>query len=347
MICTKCGFQNSVGDEFCGNCGTFLEWSGEAESTTPAASDTDWPAQPQPSPTDITRPLPTPPIIGAAGASIGCWNCGRQNPASRTFCQQCGERLQIGGGPVTTAATATAAVRPAGNGGGGRRAIAVGIGVVALLLLAGAAAAFFLGGLPGQASPTPTFVAAGSPSASPSAESSPSAPASPSAVPSPSSSRPGPTASPTATAPPTRAPTAPPTPTRPPTPAPTPVNCDASTAADRFATLTVEDNSIRVRRERAWCFYQIIFIAEEGEGQLKLYLTNEAFVPDYGMARIGWHEAYMPSDFSEGVEYFPDLQMIQPDKLLLPRTLIEFELSCTTPTCSGRVQIGYEQIRAP
>ena len=29
IICKKCGTQNTGGDQFCGNCGAFLEWEGE------------------------------------------------------------------------------------------------------------------------------------------------------------------------------------------------------------------------------------------------------------------------------------------------------------------------------
>jgi hypothetical protein len=28
IVCTKCGFQNSAADSFCGSCGSFLEWTG-------------------------------------------------------------------------------------------------------------------------------------------------------------------------------------------------------------------------------------------------------------------------------------------------------------------------------
>ena len=186
MICTKCGFQNSVGDEFCGNCGTFLEWSGEAESPTePVAAEPTLEAAPaQPSPTDITQPVPTPPITQAAGAAVVCWNCGRQNPVGRSFCQQCGERLEVAAasGAIPTAGAAGAAVAGASGGGGGRRSIAIAIGVIALLLLAGGAAAIFLGGLSGGAGPTPTSAALSSGDASPSTEPSSSASARPSAA---------------------------------------------------------------------------------------------------------------------------------------------------------------------
>lgn len=29
IICERCGSQTPDGDEFCGACGSFLEWSGE------------------------------------------------------------------------------------------------------------------------------------------------------------------------------------------------------------------------------------------------------------------------------------------------------------------------------
>ena len=28
-ICKRCGFSNIPGDQFCGSCGTFLEWEGQ------------------------------------------------------------------------------------------------------------------------------------------------------------------------------------------------------------------------------------------------------------------------------------------------------------------------------
>ncbi len=30
ILCKRCGFANVPGDQFCGSCGAFLEWEGEA-----------------------------------------------------------------------------------------------------------------------------------------------------------------------------------------------------------------------------------------------------------------------------------------------------------------------------
>ena len=96
--------------------------------------------------------------------------------------------------------------------------------------------------------------------------------------------------------------------------------------------------------------HQLIFIAQSGEGLLKLYLTNPIFLEQgYSSERIGWHEASMPFNFSEGPEYMPPLDVIQPYRLLPPRTLIEFEITCAaaTPDCSGIVQLAYDRLSAP
>ena len=53
MICKVCGFHNEAGAEFCGQCGTFLEWSGEASAGS----------------SDGGRPRPR--TVGAAAGSSG------------------------------------------------------------------------------------------------------------------------------------------------------------------------------------------------------------------------------------------------------------------------------------
>jgi hypothetical protein len=45
IVCTKCGFQNEAGDAFCGSCGSFLEWAGDAP---PAAAGTPTPTVTEP-----------------------------------------------------------------------------------------------------------------------------------------------------------------------------------------------------------------------------------------------------------------------------------------------------------
>ena len=376
MICSNCGFNNAAGDQFCGSCGKFLEWNADpasepmaesaaepaskpvAESPLPEPAPVVQAAQPPPPPPDpsgVTEPMPVPVSKPTLAAGVICWNCGRANPASRSFCQQCGERLSVAGG-----AGMPPPPRPAvaSGEGGGPRMLAIGVGVIALLLLAGGAAAVFLGGDGGAPSPTATDAGLPlSPEPSPSQEPSDSASASPAgATPAVTSPSPSPevtaSPSPSPTPSPTVAVTATPRPTptpAPPTPEPTPLHCDDSTAADRFVTLSAENPTRQIAAHRAWCVHQVIFIAQEGSGLLKLFLTNEAFLPDYGMETIGWHEAHMPTDFAEGPEYMPDLNVIQPYRLLLPDTTITFQITCdaATPDCSGIVQMGYERLSAP
>jgi hypothetical protein len=381
MICNNCGFQNAPGDQFCGSCGKFLEWTADAGAAEEAVSDETQIAPPPESTADAGPPPPPPPAPSAAeaaqptaiepgppvpvqhvssslAAGIICWNCGRQNPSSRSFCQQCGERLNVGaaragaaGAGAAGAGAARAGSRRADDSSGNRRMLAIGIGVIALLLLAGGAAAIFLGGGPGASpSPTPTDAALPlSPSPDASVEPSPSVDASPSQSPLPTPSTPaGTSPSPSPSGTPTAPPTAPPTPA-PPTPAPTPLNCDNSTSPNRYLTLDAEKTSHRIADHVAWCVHELIFIAQSGSGQLKLFLTNPAYIPDYGMETIGWHEAYMPSDFQDSVEYMPDLDVIQPYRLLLPGTVITFQITCdaATPDCSGMMQMGADRFPAP
>lgn len=79
MICRNCGFHNEPGDEFCGSCGKFLEWSGAdgqaatgaaaggtaAASSGPNAGDAGS-GQPD-SPTTSQPVTPLPPIVPPPG----------------------------------------------------------------------------------------------------------------------------------------------------------------------------------------------------------------------------------------------------------------------------------------
>ena len=151
MICPRCGTENAAGDAFCGNCGAFLEFAIEeaAEPAGPseaATAGTSEPAVPSaetlagtaamPPPASAPAPAP-PPSAGATGtvpaaaaaatappAAPGgptCPACGRANPAGRTFCISCGERLPsvggAGGGRATGRAPAAAAVPSTPVGG--------------------------------------------------------------------------------------------------------------------------------------------------------------------------------------------------------------------------------------
>lgn len=126
MICRRCGFANQGGDQFCGSCGSFLEWEGEAaDAAAPATAaapagvsdeglsglvrPASVPVQPPAAawtPAPPVAPLP-PPVVPvppapaparsanapAADALLRCPACGIANAGSRTFCQSCGTRL--------------------------------------------------------------------------------------------------------------------------------------------------------------------------------------------------------------------------------------------------------------
>ncbi|HUG48607.1 MAG TPA: zinc ribbon domain-containing protein [Candidatus Limnocylindria bacterium] len=398
MICSNCGFQNAAGDQFCGSCGKFLEWTGaepEPESSAgeppstgePGATAADSPTTPVLTPTP-TGPTPTPPAptpqttpirtttavppprpTPGPGAPIVCWNCGRSNPSTRTFCQQCGERLGVA---TTTGAAGAAGATGVGSAGGrgGRagppgqasagggdnrgRLLAIGVAAVALLLLAGGAAAIFLGGLGGdQPTPTPTLVAL---PLSPSPLAAPTTSPSPFATPTLSPTAPltlPPTAGPTAppTPPPTPRPTRRPTPTPPPTPQPTPANCDDLAEPVDTITLTPEDPRRDIRSTRYWCVTQITFGDGVGDGLLKIFLTNPIFLTEqygYSSERIGWNEVLMSGGtFGGSSVESPPMLIIDPvadpgrtHRLFPPGTIVEFEVTCSTPDCSGSVQIN-------
>jgi hypothetical protein len=124
-ICKRCGFSNVPGDQFCGSCGAFLEWEGQAAPPAEANPGTpDAPGSPDAPPVEATTtasqavwgapygdPLPTPPpaawpddedddrddapddAYGAGDGLVRCPACGIANPAGRTFCQSCGTTL--------------------------------------------------------------------------------------------------------------------------------------------------------------------------------------------------------------------------------------------------------------
>ncbi len=127
ILCKRCGFANTPGDQFCGSCGAFLEWEGQVAgdpATSGAAGTPVTPAPVTPAPvTPVTPSMPLTPVeppatlptrvapmpshaptapgasVSASGAPDGggdlvrCPSCGIANPASRTFCQSCGTTL--------------------------------------------------------------------------------------------------------------------------------------------------------------------------------------------------------------------------------------------------------------
>lgn len=117
VLCARCGFANAPGDQFCGSCGTFLEWEGAAAGVAadpgaPAPAPLASAAVGDPGPTVGPGPVGTPvahaagpptaappagsplPPPGAAGEGLlRCPSCGIANAATRTFCQTCGAKL--------------------------------------------------------------------------------------------------------------------------------------------------------------------------------------------------------------------------------------------------------------
>jgi hypothetical protein len=121
--CAQCGTPFSAGDTFCGNCGAFLEWDGDAaepdaqpapEPVPDASAEVEGPPRspapaPPPAP-DVAvgqpgavlpgRPVaPRPQVRRFEGESppapddVVCRQCGTPNPAQRRFCRRCGQPL--------------------------------------------------------------------------------------------------------------------------------------------------------------------------------------------------------------------------------------------------------------
>jgi hypothetical protein len=105
LICSNCGTANVPGDAFCVNCGSFLDWSGQAEhdaGPAPAASAA------VPAADSATVSAPKPSAAQDRSAQPGdliCANCGEPNDPSRKFCRRCGSSL-------ATASTASAPPPP-------------------------------------------------------------------------------------------------------------------------------------------------------------------------------------------------------------------------------------------
>ena len=195
MICKNCGFQNAPGDEFCGNCGRYLEWSaeaGEGDAAEAPISPTDetQPLPPQQPPADAVPPSPPPPppqqqppppppsppqrppppqqppaddplapLMPLPAHLVRCPTCGTANERTRTFCQTCGTELKQAG--IQRGRTALKPPPVATPGGDNRLLIALGAGL-ALALVFGAIVVFggFLDGPPADPghTPTPTLI---------------------------------------------------------------------------------------------------------------------------------------------------------------------------------------------
>ena len=123
IVCRRCGTRNEAGDQFCGSCGAFLEWEGEALETEvgaapttpppPAAAAPPAPAAAAPAQAPSTPRAPAQPAAESPPAdAVVCHACGRENPPGRTFCQSCGTRLRHAAGTPEAISTAAAAAPP-------------------------------------------------------------------------------------------------------------------------------------------------------------------------------------------------------------------------------------------
>ena len=175
MVCQRCGYRNEAGAEFCGSCGTFLEWAGETAADGSAAGDADpreagiastEPVElPAPSMRQAGSPSPAPPAANPADAEASpasqpttpalvgppCPVCGMPVPRSRTFCPHCGADTRA---PQAGARAAVVATPPTT-----RRLPSIGFGpiiVVGALVLVVAMTVVFLPGLFGGGEPEST-----------------------------------------------------------------------------------------------------------------------------------------------------------------------------------------------
>lgn len=95
IVCVRCGEHNAVGTEFCGACGTFLEWEG-ASATVAEPARAAQPSAMQPAEQQGAVPKhrarPTQPRPAQPGDLI-CGQCGSGNAPVRRFCGRCGASL--------------------------------------------------------------------------------------------------------------------------------------------------------------------------------------------------------------------------------------------------------------
>lgn len=131
ILCSRCGFANVRGDQFCGSCGAFLEWEGAPVEPVAAPVPAAQAGSPVAPPAQTAPPAPgaTTPAVAAAGL-VRCPACGIANEAARTFCQTCGAKLVasavVAGRTRAEVAAAVAAVPGSGPSASGTVAPAGG-----------------------------------------------------------------------------------------------------------------------------------------------------------------------------------------------------------------------------
>ncbi|HSH81060.1 MAG TPA: zinc ribbon domain-containing protein, partial [Herpetosiphonaceae bacterium] len=101
LACPTCGHENLPGTAFCDNCGS-----------------------PLPPPQPAATPAATPPSPAAASATMAenavrCPNCGSENDADNSFCEQCGASLAVAdAGAATPDAVGTTMSSPVADESG-------------------------------------------------------------------------------------------------------------------------------------------------------------------------------------------------------------------------------------
>jgi TolB protein len=155
IVCKVCGTDNEAGAQFCGNCGSFLEWTGESTQPEP-------PPEPRPQPDPGPLPDQDRTIVAPQPDGIVCPSCGTLNDRDRVYCRHCATELAPVPVPMPPEPV---------PGRDGPPRIYLAIAVVAAVVVIGTL--FVVGGLLGGdgnaavASPTPIPPASAAPTASP------------------------------------------------------------------------------------------------------------------------------------------------------------------------------------
>ncbi|GAA4922134.1 hypothetical protein LX16_4833 [Stackebrandtia albiflava] len=120
MLCERCGTRANADEQFCGDCGEYLDWDAARAdepappepSEPPAAEEAADPEQPgpvavQPAPVKpgeaVNRPTsPAPAASRPEETGASCRSCGTGNATHRRYCRRCGTELTAPAEPERT-----------------------------------------------------------------------------------------------------------------------------------------------------------------------------------------------------------------------------------------------------